>query len=131
MVNSFQKNTDVTLCFLMWRCEGVLLSWASATLQLDLREEFERASGPRSRDATCRFQRTSAVNPVVKERFADAEVSVRKFGETCGKRHLRGHDLVRRMDRQGQVLIWCRKFSGYARQRMGPKLLNCCRPAKC
>ena len=29
-----------------------------------------------------------------------------------------GHDLVRRMDRQGEVLIWCRKFSGYARQRI-------------
>ena len=31
------------------------------------------------------------------------------------------HDLVRRMDRQGEVLIWCRKCSGYARQRMGTK----------
>ena len=39
-----------------------------------------------------------------------------------------GHDLVRRVDRQGDVLIWCRKCSGYARQRMGPKLVNCCRP---
>ena len=39
-----------------------------------------------------------------------------------------GHDLVRIMDRQGEVLIWCRKCSGYARQRMGPKLVNCCRP---
>ena len=43
-------------------------------------------------------------------------------------RHLGGHDLVRRMDRQGEGLIWCRKCSGYARQRMGPKLMNCCRP---
>ena len=32
------------------------------------------------------------------------------------------------MDWQGEVLIWCRRCSGYARQRMGPKLLNCCRP---
>ena len=24
--------------------------------------------------------------------------------------------------------MWCRKCSGYARQRMGPKLLNYCRP---
>ena len=38
-----------------------------------------------------------------------------------------GHDLVRRIDRQGEVLIWCRKCSGYARQRMGPKHMNCCR----
>ena len=44
------------------------------------------------------------------------------------KRHLGGHDLVRRVDGQGEVLIWCRKCSGYARQRMGPKLMNCCRP---
>ena len=43
-------------------------------------------------------------------------------------RHLRGHDLVRRMDRQGEVLIWCTKCSGYARQRVGPDLMNCCRP---
>ena len=34
------------------------------------------------------------------------------------------HDLVRRMDRQVEVLIWCRKCSGYARQRME---MNCCK----
>ena len=39
-----------------------------------------------------------------------------------------GYDLVRRMDRQGEFLRWRRKCSGYARQRMGPKLVNCCRP---
>ena len=44
------------------------------------------------------------------------------------RRQLGGHDLVRRMDRQGEVLIWCRRCSGYARQRMGPKLVNCCKP---
>ena len=43
------------------------------------------------------------------------------------RRHLRGDDLVRRMDRQGVVLKRCRKCSGYARQRMGPKLVNCCK----
>ena len=43
------------------------------------------------------------------------------------RRHLGGHDLVRRMDRKGEVLKWCRKCSEYARQRMGPKLVNCCR----
>ena len=42
--------------------------------------------------------------------------------------HLGCHNLVRRMDRQGEVLIWCRKCSECARQRMGPKLMNCCRP---
>ena len=40
--------------------------------------------------------------------------------EKWRRRHVGGHDLVRRMDRQGEVLIWCRKCSGYARQRMGP-----------
>ena len=44
------------------------------------------------------------------------------------RRHLEGHDLVRRMDRKDEVLVWCRKCSGYARQRMGPKLISCCRP---
>ena len=44
------------------------------------------------------------------------------------KQHLGGHDMVRRMDLQGEVLIWRRKCSGYARQMMGPKLLNCCKP---
>ena len=32
-----------------------------------------------------------------------------------------------RLDRQGKVLIWCRKCSGYARQRTGLKQLNCCK----
>ena len=36
--------------------------------------------------------------------------------------------MVRRLDRQGDVLIWCRKCSGIARQRMGPTLMNCCKP---
>ena len=31
-------------------------------------------------------------------------------------------------DRQEEVLTWCRKCSGYARQRMGPKLINGCMP---
>ena len=44
------------------------------------------------------------------------------------RRHLGGHDLVRRMDRRREVLIWRRKCSGYARQRMGPKLVNSCKP---
>ena len=43
------------------------------------------------------------------------------------KRHLGGHDVVR-LDRQGEVLIWCRKCSGNARQRMGPKLRKYCKP---
>ena len=45
-----------------------------------------------------------------------------------GRRHLGGRDPVRRIDRQGEVLIWCRKCSGYARQGMGQKLINCCKP---
>ena len=46
---------------------------------------------------------------------------------TWRRRHLGGHDFVRRMDRQGEALIWCRKCSGNARKRMEPKLMNCCR----
>ena len=47
---------------------------------------------------------------------------------TWGKRYVGGHDLVRRVDRHGGVLIWWRKCSGHARQRMGPTLMNCCKP---
>ena len=43
------------------------------------------------------------------------------------RRHLGGHDLVRTMDRQEEVLLWRRKSSGYARQRLGPMLVNCCK----
>ena len=35
---------------------------------------------------------------------------------------------TRRVDSKGEVLIWCRKCSGYARHRMEPKLMNCCKP---
>ena len=34
---------------------------------------------------------------------------------------------MRRICRQGEVLTWRRKCSGYARQRMGPELMNCCK----
>ena len=33
-----------------------------------------------------------------------------------------------RIHRKGETRVWCRKCSGYATQRMGPKLMNCCRP---
>ena len=36
-----------------------------------------------------------------------------------------GHELVRRMGRQREVLIWRRECSGYAKQSMEPKLTNC------
>ena len=36
--------------------------------------------------------------------------------------------MVRSVDRQREVLIWCRKCSGHVRQKMGPKLMNCCKP---
>ena len=38
--------------------------------------------------------------------------------------------MVRRMDRQGEVLIWCRECCAYGRQRMGPKLMNHCKLEK-
>ena len=52
------------------------------------------------------------------------------FGQMVKAITLEGHDLVRRVDKQVEVLIWCRKCSDYdyARQRMGPKLMNCCKP---
>ena len=40
------------------------------------------------------------------------------------------HDLVRRTDKHGEALMWCRKCSRYARQRMGPKLMNCTKNGK-
>ena len=36
--------------------------------------------------------------------------------------------MVRRMDRQGEVLIWCRKMLGICKTENGPKLMNCCKP---
>ena len=38
-----------------------------------------------------------------------------------GRRHLGGHDLVRRMDRQAEVLEKRRRCSGYLRQKNGTK----------
>ena len=38
--------------------------------------------------------------------------------------------MMKRIDRQGEVLIWWRKRSGFARQRMGPKLMNCCKTSE-
>ena len=55
------------------------------------------------------------------------EILLRAFGKR-ERPHLGSHDLVRRTDRQGEVLIWRRKCSGYARQRMGRKLMNYCQP---
>ena len=55
------------------------------------------------------------------------KILVKKL-EKMGRRHLGGHDIVRRRDRQGEVLVWCRKCSGHARQRLGPKLVNRCKP---
>ena len=56
------------------------------------------------------------------------KISANNKSGKWGRRYLGGHDLVRRMDRQGEILMWCRKCSGDARQRMGPKVMNCCRP---
>ena len=38
--------------------------------------------------------------------------------------------MVIRVDRNGEALIWCRKFSGYARHNMSPKLINRYTPEK-
>ena len=50
------------------------------------------------------------------------EDSKHKLGRWC-KSHLGLHDMVRRVARNGEALIWCRKCSGYARERLGPKLM--------
>ena len=39
-----------------------------------------------------------------------------------GRRHLGGHDLVRRTDKQGEILIWCRKCSGTCETEIGIKI---------
>ena len=39
-----------------------------------------------------------------------------------------GHDMVRRLDRQENFLFGAENGQGYARQNMGPKLMNCCKP---
>ena len=36
----------------------------------------------------------------------------KKKKKTWGKRHVGGNDLVSRVDRQSEVLIWCRKMLG-------------------
>ena len=49
-----------------------------------------------------------------------------KLGEKC----MGAHSMVRRVDRNGEASIWCRTCSGYARQILGPKLMNRCKPKK-
>ena len=48
--------------------------------------------------------------------------------ERRGTSHLGGHDMVGRVDRHGEALIWCRKCPGCARQRLGRKWMNRCKP---
>ena len=50
--------------------------------------------------------------------------------KTWGKALLRGHDMVRRVDPNGETLVWCRKCSGCARCRLEAKLMNRCRSEK-
>ena len=40
--------------------------------------------------------------------------------------HLGAHRLVRRVDPNGDVFIWCRNYSGYARTRLGPIVRESC-----
>ena len=57
------------------------------------------------------------------------EDSKHKLGR-WSKPHLGAHGMVRRVNRNGEALIWCRKRSGDARQRVGPTLMNRCKPEK-
>ena len=47
------------------------------------------------------------------------KILVKKSLEKMRRRHLEGHDLVRRMDRQGEVLIWCRDVFGICEAKSG------------
>ena len=38
------------------------------------------------------------------------------------KRHLGGHDKVRKLDRQGDLLIWCRKMHGLCEAKDGTQV---------
>lgn len=38
--------------------------------------------------------------------------------------------MVRRVDPLDDALVWCSNCSGYARWRLGPKLMNRCNPQK-
>ena len=44
------------------------------------------------------------------------------------KAHMRGHDMVRGVDPNGEALVWCLNCSEYAWCRLGSKLMNRCRP---
>ena len=44
------------------------------------------------------------------------------------KTHSGEHDVVRRVDPNGEALVWCRKCLGCVRCRVGPKLMNQWRP---
>ena len=57
------------------------------------------------------------------------EDSKHKLGRWV-KSRLGGHDMVRRVDSSGEALKCCRKCSSYARQRLGPKFMNRCKPEK-
>ena len=54
-------------------------------------------------------------------------------GQQLGSRHMKikenvlGKTRYGKKNGQGEALSWCRKCSGYARQKMGPKLMNCCK----
>ena len=51
--------------------------------------------------------------------------------ENMAKRVFLGEfDMVRRVDPNGEALVWCRNCLCYARCRLGPKLMNRCRPEK-
>ena len=45
----------------------------------------------------------------------------------CGMQHLGGHDMVRRVNRNGEALMWCKKCSVCVRHQLGPTLMNRCK----
>ena len=67
----------------------------------------------------CRCMRCGKGSKYIKMtgRCEDQNSCQKKLGK-WRSRHLGGHDLVRRMERQGEVLIWCRMCSGDGHQRI-------------
>ena len=110
------------------------------TRDVDLREQEQ--GGKEAPDAVVRHSKQESVCEMRQKQPEHKGYKGRCAGPQCltvdskhqlgrwGKSHLGGQDMVRRVDGHGEASIWCRKCSGYAGQRMGLKLMNCCKPQK-
>ena len=117
--------------------EGFMAEARAKTMQQERKEVYAALQYAASSHFGGRWQDCEELKPKTKEKwnFVDEKREETKhpryLSENFGrwrKRYFGGHDMVRRVDRRGEILIWCRKCSVYARQRMRPELMNCCRP---